>query len=89
MVSEKDWLIALPNPVKDELMVYLKAPETGEASLKLLDVKGSTLEVINIQTVQNGIQNVRFRTIRKLPKGVYFLQYLSSNQKKVVRIVKG
>lgn len=87
-VFEKDWLVAVPNPFTYDLPVYVKAPETGEASLRLIDAKGSVAEIITQPFTQNQISIIRFKKIAQLPHGVYFLQYLSKTQKRTIHLIK-
>lgn len=87
-VFEKDWLLAAPNPFKNELIVYLKAPESGEAALRLIDAKGSVIEAVTKSVSQNEINTIRFKNIVNLQRGIYFLQYASKTQKRVIRLLK-
>ena len=87
-IFARDWLLAVPNPFQSDLIVYLKAPETGEVSLRLIDAKGSVVETVFSHTTQNETRTIRFNTIQKLPHGKYFLQYLSKTQKRVIRLVR-
>lgn len=88
-VFAKDWLIATPNPFKNDVTVYIKAPESGDISLQLTDVKGSVVDVINVQVIQNQTSAIRFNNVQKLQRGVYFLQYISKTQKRTVPLIKG
>lgn len=87
-VVDKDWLVAVPNPFAQNLMVYLKAPETGEIHLRLTDAKGSVVETITAQTIQNETQSFRFNNSSRLAHGNYFLEYISKSQKRSIRLVK-
>jgi serine protease AprX len=88
-IFEKDWLITIPNPFRDNLAVYLKAPESGEVTLRLIDAKGSVTEMITENVTQNEIRTIRFKSIQKLQRGAYFLQYISKSQKRIIRLIKG
>jgi len=87
-IFQKDWLVALPVPFTTTLSVFLKAPETGEISLRLIDAKGSTVDNVTIQVTENETRSVSFKNVPQLTRGVYFVQYISKTQKKVVRILK-
>lgn len=86
---EKDWLVALPNPFVNDLTVFLKAQETGEVTLRLLDTKGSVAETVKQQVYQNQATTIRFKQVAVFPTGVYFLQYLGKTQKRTIRLFKG
>lgn len=88
-IFEKDWLLVIPNPFKDDFSVYLKAPESGEVTLRLIDAKGSVAGIISENVVQNENHTIRFKTIQKLQSGAYFIQYISKTQKRIIRLIKG
>lgn len=87
-IFEKNWLIAVPNPFKNDLIVYLKAPETGDVNLRLIDAKGSVVEIVSARVSQNEIRTMPFNTIPTLPQGTYFLQYLGKTQKLTISLLK-
>jgi methionine-rich copper-binding protein CopC len=87
-IPDKDWLMVSRNPFQNNLTVFLKAPETGEVNLRLMDVKGSILESSTIQLNQNEQRNVSFTKAAGLASGVYFLQYSSQTQKRTIKLVK-
>lgn len=84
----KEWLFASPNPFRNSLSVYIKAPETSNASIKLFDAKGSMIEAIHLQLNQNDVRNISFSKASSLPHGVYFVEYISAAQKKTIKVVK-
>jgi hypothetical protein len=84
----KDWLVAMPNPFNKTLTIYLKAPETGKASLRLIDVKGRVVEVMSISTTMDQGQYITSKNAARLQRGLYFLQYIGSTQKRAIKLVK-
>lgn len=88
-IFDKDWLLAVPNPFRNDLIIYLKAPETGEITLRLIDAKGSVVEIATQEVTQNETRTIRFKTIQKLQRGAYYLQYQSKAQKRTIRLMKG
>ena len=84
----KDWLVAMPNPFNKTLTIYLKAPETGKASLRLIDTKGRVVEVMSITTTADQSQYITSKNAAKLQRGVYFLQYVGSTQKRAIKLLK-
>lgn len=85
---DKDWLRALPIPFKNELNVYLKAPESGNVALRILDTKGRLIETKSLTVIQNQVQAIAFSNIGKLQSGVYYLQYVGKDQKKIIRLLR-
>jgi hypothetical protein len=85
---EKDWIVAVPNPFSTSLTVLVKAPETGEINIRLLDAKGSMVDVVTQQVTQNQPNSIRFVNTGKLARGVYFVEYMGKTQKRVIRLLK-
>jgi len=82
-----DWLIVSPNPFRNNLNIYFKAPDAGDVSFRLVDAKGSTVAVNNTTVASGERRNIQFTT-NNLAAGIYFLQYRSSNQKRVIKLMK-
>lgn len=84
-----NWLIARPVPFSNinDLVVRLKAPETGRVALRLLDAKGSLVDKIEMDVAENNIYQTKFRNSISLAKGVYFLQYIG-NRKQTIKLLK-
>ena len=86
--SMNDWLVAYPSPFRNSLQVYLKAPESGKASLRIIDMKGRLVDRVEMNTTQSTIYTINFSNISSLPSGVYTIEYIGNKEKKRVRIVK-
>ena len=84
----KDWLRVLPVPFSTELKVFIKAPESGNASLRLVDAAGRIVEKMNLVLTQGNETSHAFTQVPKLQRGVYFVQYISNTQKRKVKILK-
>lgn len=82
------WIKAFPVPFNALLNVLLKAPLTGHASLRLLDMNGKTLEMKNLDMQQAAIYTVSFNSIRFISKGVYTIQYADGKNTTSLRIIK-
>jgi serine protease AprX len=85
---EKEWLVAIPNPFSNDLAIYIRGQETGEVNLRLIDTRGSVVEVITTQITQNETTTVHFSDVQKIASGVYFLQYIGRSQKRTLRLFK-
>jgi hypothetical protein len=81
-------LFAASNPFQNNLSVYLKAPQTGQADVRLVDAKGSIIETITLQLNENETRNISFTKVRQLARGVYFVQYVSKGVKRTIKLVK-
>jgi serine protease AprX len=82
-----DWLVAAPVPFKTQLTIYLKAPETGKATIRLIDVRGHIIESKSIEVLLNTYYSINIQSAASLVRGVYFIQY-TGNQKKTIKVLK-
>jgi hypothetical protein len=87
-VVYEDWLVAMPNPFSNNLKIYLRAPESGKASLRILDAVGRTVEVISVTTTQGQGQFFNASVAAQLQRGVYFVQYVGKTQKRAIKVLK-
>ncbi len=67
--------------------MLLTAIETAPIAIRIIDSKGSLLLERQLTTTLGQGQAVEFDT-ETFAKGVYYLQYLSKSQQKVVRLLK-
>ncbi len=84
-----DWLEAAPVPFANTLTVYLKAPETGNAFIRLIDASGKIIVSQQLNVTQNTTYTIPVTNAAALAKGVYFIQYEGPVQKKTVKVLKG
>lgn len=82
-----DWISVYPVPFSTQLTVYLKAPESGKVSIRLIDALGRVIESLSPELVKDGYYQFKFRSVAALSGGVYFVQY-SGQQKKTVKVLK-
>ncbi len=83
------WLQAAPVPFGQQLTVYVKAPETGPATIKLINMAGTTVATYQLTTTTGSIYTIPVDGAGKLAKGVYVIQYTGATQKKAIKVVKG
>ncbi len=88
-IQLNDWLEAVPVPFTNQLTVYLKAPETGTAFVRLTDANGKVIVSQQVNVVQNTTYNISFNNVAALAKAVYFIQYKGPGQKKTIKVFKG
>ena len=83
-----DWLRLNPGTVfTGSLTVLFTAPTTGAIAFRLIDVKGSKLFEKQLTVIEGQNQTINM-PVQTLAKGVYFLQYISKQQQRVVRLLK-
>jgi hypothetical protein len=75
-----------PNPVNSTLNVSLNYSDSENTMIKVIDITGSVVSVLNLGTV-NGISNSTI-SVETLSNGVYFIEVSNSNSKEVKKFVK-
>ena len=86
-IALNDWLVAAPVPFDKQLTVFLKAPETGKITIRLMDVSGKIIETKQVDILFDNYYNISFQSAASLAKAVYFIQY-SGEKKKTIKVVK-
>ena len=85
--SLHDWFVAVPVPFNNQLSVYLKAPENGKVSIRLIDAAGRIVETKELNVLENNTYTVKFTSAGSMARGVYFIQYIGM-QKRTIKVVK-
>jgi len=83
-----NFIKAFPVPFNDNFTVLVKAPLTGRASLRLLDMNGALIETQVADIQQDNLYTLSFSKANQLSKGVYTIQYMDGKNKASLRIVK-
>lgn len=86
-ITLKDWLVAAPVPFTTQLVVYLKAPETGNINIRLINAAGHILESKILSVTINSNYTIPIQSAIPLAKGVYFIQYRGT-VKKSIKVLK-
>jgi len=80
--------VLYPVPVTDELLFKYRLKISSKISINLLDTKGRLLKhLIRDQWRPQGKNNEHFK-IKNLPKGIYFIQILSQDSVKTLKVIK-
>lgn len=88
-ITLSGWLQAVPTPFTTQLTVYLEAPETGNATLRLVDISGKVISTQKLAVTQNTVYQVQFTGVASLARAVYFIQYIGPKQKRTIKVLKG
>ncbi len=83
--SNGNLLVLYPNPVKDNLVLISKN-NTGKATIRISNANGKVVLTKQLENVQAENQNKI--NVAALPKGVYYLEFLSDNSKQTTRFIK-
>ena len=80
--------VLYPVPVTDELQFKYRLKKSSKISINLLDTKGRILRhLIRNQWRAQGKNREHFK-IKSLPKGIYFVQILTKDSVKTLKIIK-
>ena len=82
------WIKAFPVPFSDNLTVLLKAPVSGNCSLRLMDMNGKLIEQKSAAISQDNIITISFDRLKTISRGVYTIQYNDGKNKTTLRVVK-
>ena len=87
LLTDEKWIRAYPVPYANQLNVILKAPQSGPASLQVLDITGRILNTVSWQTRQG---EYYFQTLQPSPAGpgLQVLVYRDTQQQKIIKILK-
>jgi len=75
----------VPNPAKDIVTVSFEAPDVQNTTIRLLDVSGVTIVMMNLGMKQNG--NVEL-PVDRLASGVYMIELASGENKVTQKLIK-
>lgn len=81
------WITVFPVPFKQIFTVFVKAPATGNANIRLFDATGTILLEKNIQVQQGSSYNIRMTPINTRRLNVYYLQYFDGKNKTTVKLI--
>jgi len=87
-VLGNNWIKAYPVPFSTVLNVLLKAPLTGNSTLRLVDMSGKTIEIKSTAVQEGSIYTLNFSKAKFLSKAVYTVQYSDGKNKVSLRVVK-
>ncbi|HRI20293.1 MAG TPA: S8 family serine peptidase, partial [Panacibacter sp.] len=82
------WLHASPVPFKESITASLTAPESGKASVQLIDVRGKIWESHEVNVTKNKLYTVNFLKAASVPAGLYFIQYKGATENKTITVQK-
>jgi serine protease AprX len=82
------WIKAFPVPFLSSLDVLVKAPASGNASLRLVDMNGKVVDAKTVAVQEGSLYTISFDRTRFLSNGVYTIQYADGKNKTSLRVVK-
>ncbi len=85
-ILKNSWITAYPVPFKQNFTVYFKAPASGNASLRLVDMSGRVLQIKNVQIQQDNYYTIQMNPPVTSP-GVYYLHYFDGKNKAIIKLI--
>lgn len=76
-----------PNPVVDNATISFTLPQTGNVKLKVYDMTGKLMKVLDIANMTKGYHTYTF-DCNNINKGTYFLQMISGTESASAKFVK-
>lgn len=83
---KRSFISAYPVPFKNDLTVFMKAPFSGNASLRLIDISGRIMQTKTMQVQQNNYYTIDMNP-PALTAGVYYLHYFDGKNKSIIKLV--
>jgi serine protease AprX len=81
------WITAFPVPFKSVFNVFLKAPYTGRASIRVFDISGRLILEKNIDVLQGHLYTIPMSPAGTRRFGIYFVQYTDGKNKSTLRVL--
>ena len=86
-ILQGKWISAFPVPFAQLFTLFVKAPSTGNANIRIYDNSGRVLLEKNMQVRQGEYYNIRLSPEGTQRFGVYYLQYSDGTNKKVLKLL--
>lgn len=81
------WIKTFPNPFKQIFNVFFKAPSTGRANLRVIDLNGRVLSEQNVDVLQGNQYRVQVRPVGTKRFGLYLLQYFDGTNRRTLKLI--
>ncbi len=82
---KRSFITAYPVPFKQQFTVFLKAPATANASMRLIDASGHLVYFKNMQVNHDSYYTINFNP-PFTAAGVYYLHYFDGKNKEVLKL---
>jgi serine protease AprX len=81
------WIKAFPVPFKQVFSVFLKAPSSGRANIRVLDFSGRVLINTSMDVNQGNYYKIQMRPAGARRFGLYFVQYNDGKNSSTIKII--
>ena len=76
-----------PNPFKNEFLLGALFKQTGTATIRIIDTKGTVIKTIN-QQVNAGFNGFTIDNLENISNGVYFLELIEGAEIRKTKLIK-
>ncbi|MBA4168736.1 MAG: T9SS type A sorting domain-containing protein, partial [Chitinophagaceae bacterium] len=87
LILKDSYITAYPVPFRQSFTVYVKAPATGTADIRILDIQGKLIQAKSIQVKQDNYYNI-YMTPAISSSGIYYLQYDDGKNKTILKLAR-
>jgi hypothetical protein len=81
------WLTAFPVPFRQVFTVFVKAPSTGRANIRVLDLSGRVLIDKSLDVTQGSHYRIQMNPAGTRRFGLYFVQYNDGKNNSTIKII--
>jgi serine protease AprX len=86
-VFKNSWIKAFPIPFRHFFNVYLKAPSTGRANLRVIDMSGRVLLEKSMDVVEGNSYRLQMNPAGAKRFGLYLLQYSDGRNRTTIKLI--
>ena len=88
ILSGNEWIRAYPVPFYNSIHILLRPSVSGEAIIQLLDISGKIIQTNTSPVSAGQVQQLEFKIIAPISKGVYFIRYIDQKQSTTLKVMK-
>jgi serine protease AprX len=81
------FITAYPVPFRQSFTLYVKAPATGNAMIRILDINGKLVQVRSVQLHLGSYYNIHMNPAIS-SSGIYYLQYDDGKNRAILKLVR-
>lgn len=81
------WIKAFPNPFKQLFSVFIKAPSTGRANIRIIDLNGRVLHEQNVDVMEGSHYRIQMTPTGTKRFGLYLLQYFDGTNRTTIKLI--
>lgn len=84
---QKSWIKAFPIPFRQVFNVFVKAPATARASIRVIDFTGSVLLEKSVDVIEGNSYKIQMNPAGTKRNGLYLLQYSDGKNRSTIKLI--